>query len=598
MAARSPGAVVRDRSVRTGIGRRQDGDPARPVASRSRIGRPGRSTGLGLRAGPGIRGPDAVGAPRRGDSRNRSLGPTARAACRRGAGGGPGPGSGPARTDTGHLRRRVGPGPGGPSARRSHRPPAGCGGPRRRVPHLREQHDGGRPGLPYSKHLVLPGRSQPCLLVGGAGGVVFSSLSVWLAGLAAMVLVHESIVGLCGRPLVNGAAHTPRLRRQPGRRNRTAAVGRFPGRGRLGPRRPVTRRLVPVAVLAFVVPMWRTEGMFAVAAVAVLATEPLVIAARSAGSMATPSCEWLPGWWRGPRDRRLRARRLHGCSLWVHHPDRAVHQDYDPIRGRLSSMWIAARRPRRTRLLRTWSPWSRCWCWSLWYWRAARASGSIVTPPSPRPPCRSRGPHPPALPLVRCRPLRCCSGPAPVGPQIWCPRRGRPVGERSHRFVVATSYLPGAVPRGGRYFHILIPLLVLASLVGLSRARDPLSGRDGWWPPWPSSSSPWRRRSSRFAVSQPARSSDGGGRPRRDRQRNGRPRTNRVPGRRRRRYRRGQRADLREIRMEPTPDGLRLLSVADLTRLSTPWTAWATPTSIGSWCWPRRRGAARRHHGD
>jgi len=46
--------------------------------------------------------------------------------------------------------------------------------------------------------------------------------------------------------------------------------------------------------------------------------------------------------------------------------------------------------------------------------------------------------------------------------------------------VVATSYSAGGGAEwGGRYFHILIPLLVPASLVGLSRARDLLSGRDG-----------------------------------------------------------------------------------------------------------------------
>ncbi len=349
--------------------------------------------------------------------------------------------------------------------------------------------------FPYSKHLVLPAAvAALTLLVGGAGGVVFSSLSVWLAGLAAMVLAARidrrlSAVALWSTVLLTPLVFDANLVVATG--TAAAALGFLVVAVVSVRARPVTRRLVPVAVLAFVVPMWRTEGMFAVAAVAVLATaEPLVIAARSRRLTGDTVLRVAAGVVAGTAG-------IAGYVLDVSMAARVVGsttrivpstQDYDPIRGRLSSMWGSLLRPAHdvpassgllvalvavlvlvaVVLVRRRGPAGRIV--TLLVAAAAVSIAWVLTPPA----------------LV--------TGLLPAAPVLFAgllllgradldvpeTRAGLSVSALTALGVVATSYSAGGGAEwGGRYFHILIPLLVPASLVGLSRARDLLSGRDG-----------------------------------------------------------------------------------------------------------------------
>ncbi len=347
---------------------------------------------------------------------------------------------------------------------------------------------------PYVKHLALPAAVMVATTVfGGAGGVLLSAWAVWLAGVAAAILARRCDATLAPlalwatvfmSPLVfdanivvsTGAA--------------AAALGFLVAAVLAVRDRPRWWRLVPVVPLAFTVPLWRTEGMFGIAAVAVLATaEPIVrallgrrVAAGTfmrvaAGLLA--GCAGIAGY---VLDIKMAASAVGGA------PRAFVPstEGFEPFRGRMSAAWTSLLRP--THDVPAWTAVVVLIVLVLvvtaaMLVRRGASSRSVVAVVTSAAACSL---------LLFLAPAGLVTGMLPAAPLLLAPlllltaselrsdavRACLAVAALTSAGVVATSYpAGGGAEWGGRYFHIVVPLLVPPALLGLRFARAQLTGR-------------------------------------------------------------------------------------------------------------------------
>lgn len=348
---------------------------------------------------------------------------------------------------------------------------------------------------PYVKHLALPAAVAGFTsLVGPVGAVLFSAWSVWVAGLAAAAIAWRidrrlAPLALWSTVLLSPLVFDVSLAVATGA---AAAVLGFLLVSVLALReRPVWWRWVPVVGLSFLLPLWRTEGVVAVAAVATFVCgEPVLrwirTRSRPPGTLtgavagivvaAAGAAAFL-------LDSRIVAEVAGGTDGSVV----ALPADYDPVAGRLSAVWVSLLRPsdgisRSTALvalavlllvvlaassLRRGSDGRSAT--RLLVLAAAGSMMFVVVEPSlvtglvPATPLLLGG-----LLLLRRQDLVDRTVPACLV-----------VAGLTVLGVVATSYSQGGGAEwGGRYFHLILPLVVPVTLLGLERGRSVIAGRD------------------------------------------------------------------------------------------------------------------------
>lgn len=346
---------------------------------------------------------------------------------------------------------------------------------------------------PYVKHLALPAAVMALTtLFGGVGGVLLSAWTVWLAGVAAAVLARRidpklAPLALWSTVFLSPLVFDANLVVSTGA---AAAATGFLVAAILAVReRPRWWRLVPIVPLAFMVPLWRTEGMFAIAAVAVLAsTEPVVRALRArrmetgtvvrAAAGVVAGVAGIAGY---ALDLRMAARAIGGSS-------RAFvpsTEGYEPFRGRMAAVWTSLLSPSHDApewtsavvlvvlvlvigaavLARRGAP-GRSVVVALSLAAAASlllavAPADLITGLVPAVPLVFAG-----LLLLRSSDLRDDAVRSCLG-----------VAALTAFGVIATSYTAGGGAEwGGRYFHIVLPLLVPPALLGLRAGRERLDG--------------------------------------------------------------------------------------------------------------------------
>lgn len=362
--------------------------------------------------------------------------------------------------------------------------------------------------FPYVNHLMLPALvAASTWAFGDVGALLLSAWSVWLAGLAAAALASRLdrrlvVVALWSTMVASPLVFDLGLVVATG--SAAAALGFLV----LSTLRALDRapgwRCVPVLTLAFVTPLLRGEGLLAVGALAVVLGVSGIIGLsaarrRGVGGGGVPPGRYLflafaiavagaagyladslaTGWAIGG-----------GVQPFV-----TAGPGYDPFLGRLKASWVSVLRPdeggsalwsalavavlvglvgaavliRRGRRSRA-AP-------ALLGVSAAAAIGLAVGPPHlitgfiVAAPVLVAG-----LVLLRPGDLR----PGSAGPADGCPT-GRLT---TLRLCLATAALTavavsalsydngGGAEWGGRYYHLLLPLLVPAGLLGLLRGRD------------------------------------------------------------------------------------------------------------------------------
>jgi len=348
---------------------------------------------------------------------------------------------------------------------------------------------------PYVKHLALPAAVAGTESVfGDVGGVLFSAVSVWFAALAAAALAWRvdrrlAAPALWATALLSPLVFDANLVVSTG--TAAAALG-FLVLGVVGFRaRPGWVRIAALVPLAFMVPAWRTEGIFAIAAVAMLATlEPIVVAVRSRSwgwqtivASSAGIVVGLAGVAGYLVDLTVAGRATSGAATTLV-PSSA---NYDPIAGRISSVWGSLLRPGHevatsasvfvagiTVLVIAGAVVSRRGGSTRVVLGMAVAAGVVSFAWLTQPAGLVTGLLP-AVPLLFAGLLLLRRGDLarPVVAAALAVSAVTALG------VVATSYSAGGGAEwGGRYFHVLVPLLVPASLLGLRAARDRLPGSD------------------------------------------------------------------------------------------------------------------------
>jgi len=348
---------------------------------------------------------------------------------------------------------------------------------------------------PYVKHLALPAAVAATTAVfGDVGGVLFSAVSVWLAALAAASLAWRLDRRLAPSTLWATALLTPLIfdaNLVVSTGTASAALGFLVLAVVAFRDRPGWMRIAVLVPLAFMVPAWRTEGIFAIAAVAMLATlEPIVVATRSRswGRMTVVAASagivvGLAGIAGYLVDLTAAGRAMSGTATKIV-PSAA---NYDPIAGRISSVWGSLLRPGHevatsasmlvavvAALVFIGAVASRRGGPTRVVIGATIAAAAVALVWLAQPPGLVTGLLP-AVPLLFAGLLLLGRADLrrPVVGAALAVCAVTAVG------VVATSYSAGGGAEwGGRYFHILVPLLVPASLLGLRTARDRLPGSD------------------------------------------------------------------------------------------------------------------------
>ncbi|HPU39977.1 MAG TPA: hypothetical protein PLS63_10420, partial [Microthrixaceae bacterium] len=206
---------------------------------------------------------------------------------------------------------------------------------------------------PYVKHMALPAAvAATTSAFGDVGGVLFSAASVWLAALAAAALAWRMERRLAPLALWATVLLTPLIfdANLVVSTATAAAALAFLVLAVLAFReRPAWWRIAVLVPLAAMVPAWRTEGIFAIAAVALLATlEPIVDAARrrelrrshvvAASAGIVVGLSGIAGYL---VDLTAAGRATAGTAA-AFVPSTA---EYDPIAGRISSVWGSLLRP-------------------------------------------------------------------------------------------------------------------------------------------------------------------------------------------------------------------------------------------------------------
>lgn len=348
---------------------------------------------------------------------------------------------------------------------------------------------------PYAKHLALPAAVAAMTTVfGPVGAVLTSAWTVWLAALAAATLAWRLDRRLAPAALWATAFLTPlvfdaNLVVSTGAA--AAALGFLVAAVLALRDRPAWWRLLPIAAMAFLVPLWRTEGLFGVAAVALVATAEPVVRALRDRRLVVPTVQRIvagvvagvAGLAAYALDVTVSARTI-GSSSSSFVPS---SEDYDPIAGRVSAVWKSLLRPSHdvptTNTLVVLAVLALLVV-AVVLSRRRAAPGAVVGVTV------AAGAASLALVVA---PVGLVTGLLPAVPLLFAGllllRRedlARPVVQAAVAVsvvaaaaVVATSYAEGGGAEwGGRYYHLLLPLLVPPALLGLRTARDRLPSRD------------------------------------------------------------------------------------------------------------------------
>lgn len=345
---------------------------------------------------------------------------------------------------------------------------------------------------PYAKHVGLPvAVAALTSLFGSVGGVLFSAWSVWAAGIAAAMIAWRvdrrlAPVVLWSTVLLSPLVFDVNLVVSTG--TAAASLGFLVVAVLAARDHPAWWRLVPVAALAFLVPWWRTEGVLAGAAVAAFALGapalrcvsarrlvPRALREASIGIVALGAA--AVGF---AADSRLAARMIGSSGASFPSP-----VDYDPIAGRASAAWVSLFRPfgddtgPAALVVLIVVLLVLAGAWSL---RRGESGRSVVLVAVAAVTSLLYLVMAPglvtglvaAVPLVFGGLLLLSRSDVRIPAVSAC----LVVSGLTVVAVVATSYSQGGGAEwGGRYFHLLLPLLVPAAVVGLARGRSQLAGR-------------------------------------------------------------------------------------------------------------------------